>query len=224
MGGCLSIAAASGMNHRRPHLLTAMQKIPKPNYTQVPNVLLDGMFEFTHTEFKVLMLVCRQTFGFHREQHRLSYSFIERGCGLSHDAVYNALKTLCFKGVLMRTIAGDSFEYEVCLGDVASTPIGQGVVRQTDYPLVRHSDTKKETRLKKPLKQRQPLAASIPKEQEFNSYLMDCCHQIAEYRPHLFKELTDANWLDCHQKPIQDWKAYVSALEAKIKCSMSGNF
>jgi phage replication O-like protein O len=94
--------------------------VEKPNYTQVPNVILDNMAEFTHVEFKVVMLICRYTFGFHREKHRLSYSFIERACGLHCNSVNNALHSLFAKGVVSRFELGDTFEYTINTNDVAT--------------------------------------------------------------------------------------------------------
>ena len=112
-------------------------KIPLPNYTQIPNVLLDCMYDFTHTEFKVLMFICRKTFGFHKEKHLMSWSYLEQGCGLSRDTAGNALKTLEAKGVVVKSPANSSFEYAINLELVQH--VGK-VVGNSDCQLVGNSD------------------------------------------------------------------------------------
>jgi hypothetical protein len=106
-----------------------MSKLPNPNYTQIPNLLLDRMYEFAHPEFKVAMLVCRFTFGFHRNSHHLSLTFFEQGCGLSRETVSNALKTLTAKGWLVRKPHGQSFCYEL---DLEKLPEPGELVGETD--------------------------------------------------------------------------------------------
>ena len=136
--------------------------IEKPNYTQIPNVILDNIFSFTHTEFKIVVFVCRHTFGWHREEHRMSFTFIEAGCGLSHDTVNNCLITLMAKGVFLREPSGNSFSYSLNIEKISPkfVPVqnsDQSEIRTIDStanrPIlpesVRISDTKKERGIKK---------------------------------------------------------------------------
>ncbi len=81
-------------------LLFHPMKICPPNYTQVPNVLLDEMAGVSASAFKVAMLVCRQTFGFHRESAELSISFIATGTGLSKQTAVSACEELLAAGML----------------------------------------------------------------------------------------------------------------------------
>ena len=136
-------------------------KTQKPNYTQIPNIILDSMASFTHTEFKVAMLVCRHTFGWQRERKKMSFSYVQEGCGLSREAVNNAFITLLEKGILERTASGNSYEYQLNIVEIGSPnePLSESV-RQTDQfakqtdngsvnePIasksVRQTDTKKE--------------------------------------------------------------------------------
>ena len=79
----------------------------KPNSTQVPNVILDKlMYRLPDAEFRVVIYICRRTYGFQRESDQISYSqFIDGivkrdgtrldgGCGLSRPSVSKALNTL----------------------------------------------------------------------------------------------------------------------------------
>lgn len=156
-------------------------KIEKPNYTQVPNILLDKMFDFTHTEFKVAMFICRQTFGFHREKHRMSLSYIEKGTGLARDTVSNALITCTAKGVFVKTIHGNSFDYclnlnwfddeKQIVGDSNQSDIPTKLVGDSDHLLVGDSDTNKERLIKKENKEKAdaPICSKEQSEPRSNS-------------------------------------------------------
>jgi len=73
-------------------------RIPQPNYTQVPNVVLDEYLpEATPAEAKVLLWLCRSTFGWHRDWTDSRYSSlaqIVKRTGLSKQGVINSLKAL----------------------------------------------------------------------------------------------------------------------------------
>jgi phage replication O-like protein O len=88
-------------------------KIDKPNYTQVPNCLLDSMTEFTPSEFKLAMIVCRFTFGFHRRRHYMSYDFISEKTGMCRESISKALFGLIGKNVLNKQKHGETFSYSL---------------------------------------------------------------------------------------------------------------
>ena len=84
-----------------------MSDFLKPNSTQVPNIILDKlMYRLPDAEFRVMIYICRRTYGFQREKDQISYSqFIDGivkrdgtrldgGCGLSRPSVSKALNTL----------------------------------------------------------------------------------------------------------------------------------
>ena len=81
-----------------------------PNFTQVPNFILDFMMADTScSEFKVLMYVCRRTYGFHKKSDKIAISQIidgitdrdgkvlDKGTGLGRRTVINAIKNTCRK-------------------------------------------------------------------------------------------------------------------------------
>jgi len=83
----------------------------KPNYTQIPNVLLDNMADLSHAQFKVMMYICRRTFGFHKEADNIALSQmlngikkdgikIESGTGLSRQGLINVLNQLEEKEII----------------------------------------------------------------------------------------------------------------------------
>ncbi len=128
--GC-TIRLSARFQHRHMARVLNSMKIETPNYTQIPNILLDRLFDFTHTEWKALSFVCRQTFGWHRKSHRISISFVSNGTGMSHETASNAMMTLSAKGVLTKELLANSpnqgYSYSVnlacdSLSEIPTTP------------------------------------------------------------------------------------------------------
>ncbi len=78
-----------------------------PNSTQIPNIILDFVIpRISEADGKVLLYICRRTYGFQKEQDRISLSqfvdgikdrndrTLDYGCGVSRPAVVEALKNL----------------------------------------------------------------------------------------------------------------------------------
>jgi phage replication O-like protein O len=87
-----------------------------PNTTPVPDELFDDLLaDLSGAELKVLLYICRRTFGFKKESDTISISQmtdgiqkkdgerLDRGTGLSKDSVARAVKGLEEKGVILRT-------------------------------------------------------------------------------------------------------------------------
>lgn len=96
-------------------------RIPLPNYTQVPNVVLDSISELSGGETKVMLAVCRQTFGFHERSATLAISRLMDLTGLAKASVVDATKALVDRHWLKKSRAGNSHEYEVNL-EVVGAP------------------------------------------------------------------------------------------------------
>ena len=58
-------------------------KFEKLTYTQTPNSLFSVMKEMDECELKVVLLICRYTFGYHREEVKLSTRKIADEIGMS---------------------------------------------------------------------------------------------------------------------------------------------
>jgi phage replication O-like protein O len=65
--------------------------IQPPNYTQVPNAILDNMASLSDVELRVMLAACRQTFGWHRERATMSNSFLVKATGKSNQGVRNGV-------------------------------------------------------------------------------------------------------------------------------------
>ena len=91
-----------------------------PNHTQTPNELFDEhMKEMAGSELKVILAICRKTFGWHKERDRISTSQLMEMTGLSNRAVIDAIRKLIKKNLIARRQIGDSktdtYEYAMIL-------------------------------------------------------------------------------------------------------------
>ena len=87
-----------------------------PTTTPVPDELFDEvMFHLTGAEIKVVLYICRRTFGFKKSSDNISLSqlangitkkdgsILDRGTGLGKTSVARAVKSLEEKGVVVRS-------------------------------------------------------------------------------------------------------------------------
>jgi len=107
-------------------------RITPPNYTQIPNTIFDyWMSRLTPPDFKVLMCICRKTFGWRKDSDLISISQIVRATGLSRRAVFSSLNSLCLKKIIIKktsvTNLGDSAPNEYWV-DVADYDEGDSAV------------------------------------------------------------------------------------------------
>lgn len=71
------------------------EPIYMPNTTQIPNVIFDyWMNVLGNAEFKVLLCICRKTFGWRKKVDRISKRQISELTGLSKDVVRKAVREL----------------------------------------------------------------------------------------------------------------------------------
>src|SRR5918999_2114999 len=94
----------------------AFPGFPFPNTTQIPNDVFDSLMpRLTGGELKVLLYICRRTFGFQKDSDCISLSQISKGIttkagrvldsgtGLCKRHVITALKTLEKKNIITVT-------------------------------------------------------------------------------------------------------------------------
>lgn len=85
-----------------------------PNTTQIPNVLMDFVIPgLPEGEAKCLLYICRRTYGFHKDQDRISLSqfikgiktrdgkVLDNGAGVSRSVAVMSLKSLEFAGAIL---------------------------------------------------------------------------------------------------------------------------
>ncbi len=141
-----------------------------PVYTQVPDAVFDELLSIlSGAELKVLLYVIRRTFGFKKAADDISINQImhgittregevlDRGTGLSKDAVTRATKSLVETGVLIarrnrskeRGNEPTTYALHICdpLSEDRTSPsqkIGQGLVRKSDTQETGEQETVKQ--------------------------------------------------------------------------------
>src|ERR1017187_1181469 len=82
-------------------------RIPAPNYTATPNDLFDHWLPLlSESELKVLLVIMRKTFGWHKVRDRISNSQLAKFTGMLEETVIKAAKSLHSKGVITRNVIG----------------------------------------------------------------------------------------------------------------------
>jgi len=83
-------------------------RITQPNYTQTPNDLFDHWLpHLSEGELKVLLVIMRKTFGWHKKRDRISISQLAKITGMKEETVINASKSLQGKGIINRVVIGE---------------------------------------------------------------------------------------------------------------------
>lgn len=90
-----------------------MSELSKLNYTRFPNIVADNIRDVSNADAKLLITICRQTFGYHREDARLSLSELVELTGISRQGILNSLESLIKRGWVLRHPKGQSFSYSI---------------------------------------------------------------------------------------------------------------
>ena len=111
----ISVASPSGLGGVL-RWVAIMPRIAPPNYTQIPNAILDASAEFSPAEFKVLCHIARQTFGWQRTWSPGKFTScraVAAATGLHRNSTRAALKSLTERGWLGRRLYGTAWSYRV---------------------------------------------------------------------------------------------------------------
>lgn len=108
--------------------------VDKPNYTQVPNLLIeDLMIHMSEAELKVTLAISRQTFGYHRDRIKLSLSALQELTGLSRPTVVKGINEGIERGTITRKAHADgSYVYELLINDCAAPSKDSLLVNKVD--------------------------------------------------------------------------------------------
>lgn len=82
-------------------------------FTQTPNFVFDLMAKLSPAEFKVLMVIVRNTCGHHDEWARISFSLFVEMTGLTRQGVFNCVKSLTEAGHIEHREVKNAFEYRL---------------------------------------------------------------------------------------------------------------
>ena len=72
-----------------------------PNSTQFPNIIMDNIDKFNDTETKLLIVICRATFGWGKESEWMSRKLLTKRTGKGKTTVTNAISSLVKRGFLV---------------------------------------------------------------------------------------------------------------------------
>lgn len=109
--------------------------VDKPNYTQMPNLLLDDlMMHMGEAELKVTIALSRLTFGYHREKVEISLSQLKDITHMSRQGVINGINAGIERGTIERTEGKrGGFIYSLSVNnDQESTSQRSGLVNEVD--------------------------------------------------------------------------------------------
>jgi phage replication O-like protein O len=99
--------------------------VERPNYTQVPNIVIENLDQLGHAELKCILAIIRKTAGWHKESDCLSISSLVLLTGLSNRSVISACSALENRGWITREKKphpkGFTYEYKLKLKPVEKT-------------------------------------------------------------------------------------------------------
>lgn len=147
-----------------------MPYIPPPEYTQMPNAILDNIGKMGNAELKIVLAVCRKTFGWQKREDRISITQLEALTGLSRQGVIDGIEVALEKGWIRREQSGQSWVYSVNVLDQSENSGSQAgrpePVKQLDQfgaKVVKQVDTqKKDLKKDKEINLQPPAAPALP--------------------------------------------------------------
>lgn len=114
-----------------------------PNFTQTPNVFFDEWLnELSSTEVHVLCAIIRKTYGWRKEEDRISFSQLKKLTGLALSTIQNAIKKLIEREIIIQRIVEGICSYSfaietpICKRDKEISTIpnsGNDVVQNNSY-------------------------------------------------------------------------------------------
>jgi phage replication O-like protein O len=151
-----------------------------PNYTQIPNEMLDDwLHKLGLAELKLLMVIMRKTFGWHKLRDRISLSQLEEITGLERKHISKASKSLIEKGLITKTVEGkkglqntfyelvlddDSNNCYGCLkdtgGGVFKTPTKETPTKEKESPIIPQGGSPLSSK-KKPKEEKHQVAENV---------------------------------------------------------------
>lgn len=139
-----------------------MSGFEKQTYTQVPNSLFEIMGEMEESELKVVMLICRYTFGYHRETFEISTRKLAKAIGMSLSSTQRGAEAAEKRGLIERYNDGlNTTSWRAVVEDVSITGTERTKVYLSQVQSVSTIDTqvglkkvKKEREIQEPIAQK----------------------------------------------------------------------
>lgn len=189
------------------------KKLAPPNYTQIPNALLDDLLHvMSNSELRVVLVIARKTFGWQKKSDRISISQIAKMAKMSRQGVINGIEQGMERGIIKRRKSGQNYYYSLNIEQRTSLNNGLDetetsqrsrpeLVNDVDHfapKLVNVVDTQK----------KQPLKKYLNKGEFEKLSDADKSVVIKEY----FVETTG---IRCVDKDVDEWMEYTNYLVQK---------
>jgi len=188
--------------------------LTSPNYTQIPNEIFDDyMDKLTGAELKVLLKICRNTFGWQKEIDKISISQIEKSTGLGKTIIISAVKKL-EKLDLIEAYREDkkSTSYMIKVDVVQKVNKGCSESEQEGHKSCSESEHTKEI-LKETIKRK---GKNIPPSiQEIQEYLQE--KNIKSFTADTFFNFYESKGWHVGKNKMTDWRAAVRTWASKDK-------
>jgi phage replication O-like protein O len=116
-----------------------MQKLLNPQfYTQIPNKILDSQPDLSLCDFCIVIALCRETFGWHRPEIKLTHADLCKKTGLSMSGVTRGLNNLVNLGIVVKLSSPTGNTYSVPIENETPEPdqSEQGGLFPSTIPLV----------------------------------------------------------------------------------------
>ena len=192
-----------------------MSKIDVPHFTMYPNIVLDELMQdMSGAEFKVISVIVRKTFGWHKDRDVISYSQIQSISGLSTNAIKKAIVELKKKDLLVvkRTGRGKgirtSYELNMSENDTIDLPIiSENDIKKSS--IVSKNDTTKESIKDKKIKENRAVSPLKKVEKLYFDLFVEEFKDIPNYNypacTNLIKKYLKDYGLDKIQYLIRIW-------------------
>lgn len=214
-----------------------MKQVAPPNYTQIPNEIIDKwMRDLSGLQFKIIICICRKTFGWHKDKDKISVSQLEEMTGSSWRRMFNAVKDLEKVGMITVTrTSGKASEFSIKVASIETTPdkMSRGLHdKMSGVPIDKMSPTKesfKETLQKKKEGEADASTLEAPVNGRFKRPTLETLRQyfvdsiklpptVADMEAPAFLDHFDAcGWVVGRDKPMKDWKAAARTWDRRRK-------
>lgn len=192
-----------------------MSKIAPPCYTQYPNLILDEYMEdMSGAELKVISVIVRKTYGWHKERDVISYSQIQKISGLSTNALKKAINDLKKKELIIVNRVGKGkgikTSYEINMSENDTKDLFNVSKNDIKKPsIVSKNDTTKESIKDKKIKEKGAISSLKKVEKLYFDLFVEEFEDIPNYNysacTNLIKKYLKDYELDKIQYLIRIW-------------------
>jgi phage replication O-like protein O len=137
-------------------------------YTRIANEILEQMarIKLSPTQYRILFLVWRCTYGFQKKEHEMSLSFIGEATGIDKRNIQRELKSLEEKNIIHQEIKNGSYRklsfnkkydewvVETTIGEITIGETNNGTIGEINNTTIGETNNQKRNNLKKNIKKK----------------------------------------------------------------------